>query len=114
MLLYEDSVKDWCCVGVVVCTLSLDAEGPLLKSWQVVHIDLDQGSDSIKLQSVLDFGVLWEANFQLIVTILNVLVGANFSLILISSELHTSFPSLSWDFSCFLIWQNLSTLKMNG
>ena len=36
-----------------------------------------------------------EANFQLIVNILNVLVGANFSLILISSELHTSFPSLS-------------------
>ena len=33
---------------------------------------------------------------------------------LISSELHTSFPSVSWDFSCFLWWQNLSTLKMNG
>ena len=44
-------------------------------------------------------------NFQLIVPILNVLLGANFSLILISSQLHTSFPSLSWDFSCFLLWQ---------
>ena len=32
---------------------------------------------------------------MLIVPILNVLVGANFSLILISSEMHTSFPSLS-------------------
>ena len=41
------------------------------------------------------------ANVQLIVPILNVLVGANFSLILISSELHTSFPSLSWDFPVF-------------
>ena len=40
----------------------------------------------------MHFGVLWEANFQLIVPILNVLVGVNFSLILISSELHTSFP----------------------
>ena len=27
--------------GVVVSTLSLDAELPLLKSWQVVHIDLE-------------------------------------------------------------------------
>ena len=40
-------------------------------------------------------------NIELIVPILNVLVGANFSLILISSELHTSFPSLSWDFPVF-------------
>ena len=47
-----------------------------------------------KLRQV-HFGVLWEANFQLIVPILNVLVGANLSLILISNELHTSFPSLS-------------------
>ena len=38
-------------------------------------------------------------------SILNVLVGANFRLILISSELHTSFRSLSWDFSCFLLRQ---------
>ena len=45
--------------------------------------------------------MLGEANIQLIVPILNVLVGANFSLILISSELHTSFPSLSWDFPVF-------------
>ena len=27
--------------GVVVCTLSLHAEGPLFKSWQVVHMDLE-------------------------------------------------------------------------
>ena len=40
-------------------------------------------------------------SLQLIVNLLNVLVGANFSLILISSELHTTFPSLSWDFSVF-------------
>ena len=32
--------------GVVVCTLSLHAEGPWSKSWQVMHIDLEQGSDS--------------------------------------------------------------------
>ena len=32
--------------GVVVCTLSLHAEGPWSKSWQVVHIDLDKGRDS--------------------------------------------------------------------
>ena len=40
-------------------------------------------------------------SLQLIVNLLNVLVGANFSLILISSELHTTCPSLSWDFSVF-------------
>ena len=45
--------------------------------------------------------VLAAANFQLIVPILNVLVGANFCLILISSELHTSFPNLSSDFPVF-------------
>ena len=37
----------------------------------------------------------------MILPILNVLVGANFSLNLISSELHASFPSLSWDFPIF-------------
>ena len=40
-------------------------------------------------------------SLQLIDNLLNVPVGANFSLILISSELHTTFPSLSWDFSVF-------------
>ena len=29
--------------GVAVCTLSLHAEGPWSKSWQVVHIDLQEG-----------------------------------------------------------------------
>ena len=29
--------------GVVVCTLSLHAEGPWSKSWQVMHIDLEEG-----------------------------------------------------------------------
>ena len=32
--------------GVVVCTLSLHAEGPWSKSWQVMHIDLEEGRDS--------------------------------------------------------------------
>ena len=32
--------------GVVVCTLSLHAEGPWFKSWQVVHMELDWGRDS--------------------------------------------------------------------
>ena len=32
--------------GVVVCTLSLHAEGNWFKSWQEVHIDLEKGSDS--------------------------------------------------------------------
>ena len=32
--------------GVVVCTLSLHDEGPWLKSWQVVQIDLEKGRDS--------------------------------------------------------------------
>ena len=32
--------------GVVVCTLSLHAEGHWFKSWQVVHIDLEYGRDS--------------------------------------------------------------------
>ena len=32
--------------GVVVCTLSLHAEGPGFKTWQVVHIDLKYGRDS--------------------------------------------------------------------
>ena len=27
--------------GVVVCTLSLHAEGPWFKSWQVVHVELE-------------------------------------------------------------------------
>ena len=30
------------------------------------------------------------------------------------SESYASFPCLSWDFACFLLWQNLSTLKING
>ena len=29
--------------GVVVCTLSLHAEGPWFMSWQVVHIELEEG-----------------------------------------------------------------------
>ena len=33
--------------GVVVCKLSLHAEGPWFKSWQVVHIDFEEGRDSI-------------------------------------------------------------------
>ena len=32
--------------GVVVWTLSLHAEGPWFKSWQVVHVELEQGRDS--------------------------------------------------------------------
>ena len=32
--------------GVVVCTLSLHAEGPWLKSWQVVHVEMEKGPDS--------------------------------------------------------------------
>ena len=32
--------------GVVVCTLSLHAEGPLFKSWQVVHFVLEWERDS--------------------------------------------------------------------
>ena len=32
--------------GVVVCTLSLYAEGHWFKSWQVVHVELEQGRDS--------------------------------------------------------------------
>ena len=32
--------------GVVVCTLSLHAEGPWFKSWQVVHADLEYWHDS--------------------------------------------------------------------
>ena len=32
--------------GVVVCTLSLHAEGPWYKSWLVVHIDLEYWPDS--------------------------------------------------------------------
>ena len=32
--------------GVVVCTLSLHAEGPWFKSWQVVHVELEWGRDS--------------------------------------------------------------------
>ena len=32
--------------GVVVCTLSLDAEGPWFKYWQLVDIDLESGRDS--------------------------------------------------------------------
>ena len=27
--------------GVVVCTLSLHAEGPWFESWKVLHIDLE-------------------------------------------------------------------------
>ena len=27
--------------GVVVCTLSLHAEGPCFKSWQVEHVELE-------------------------------------------------------------------------
>ena len=42
--------------------------------------------------SPVHFGVLWEASIQLIVPILNVLEGANFSLILISSECIHLFP----------------------
>ena len=44
---------------------------------------------------------LWSfmrGKLSVVVPILNVLVGANFSLILISSELYTSFPCLYWDF----------------
>ena len=33
--------------GVVVCTLTLHAEGPWFKSWHVVHIDLEYWRDSI-------------------------------------------------------------------
>ena len=33
--------------GVVVCTLSLHAEGLWFKSWQVVHIDFEYDHDSI-------------------------------------------------------------------
>ena len=29
--------------GVMVCTLSLQAEGPWFKSWHVVHIELEEG-----------------------------------------------------------------------
>ena len=29
--------------GVVVCTLSLHAEGPWFKTWQVVHVELEVG-----------------------------------------------------------------------
>ena len=32
--------------GVVVCTLSLHAEGPWFKSWQVVHMELEKGRHS--------------------------------------------------------------------
>ena len=32
--------------GVVVCTLSLHAEGPWSKYWQVVHFDLEWEHDS--------------------------------------------------------------------
>ena len=32
--------------GVVVCTLSLHAEGPWFKSWHLVNIDLEQARDS--------------------------------------------------------------------
>ena len=32
--------------GVVVWTLSLHAEGPWFKSWQVVKIDLELGRDA--------------------------------------------------------------------
>ena len=32
--------------GVVVWTLSLHAEGPWFKSWQVVHLDLEWERDS--------------------------------------------------------------------
>ena len=32
--------------GVMVSTLSLHAEDPWFKSFQVVHIDLEQGRDS--------------------------------------------------------------------
>ena len=32
--------------GVIVCTLSLHAESPWFKCWQVVHIDLEKGRDS--------------------------------------------------------------------
>ena len=32
--------------GVVVCTLSLHAESPWFKSWQVVEIDLENLRDS--------------------------------------------------------------------
>ena len=42
------AVAGFCLVSldVVVCTLSLHAEGPLCKSWEVVHIDLELGRDS--------------------------------------------------------------------
>ena len=32
--------------GVVVCTLSLHAEGPWYKSWQVAPMELEKGGDS--------------------------------------------------------------------
>ena len=37
------AVAGFCLVSldVVVCTLSIHAEGPLCKSWEVVHIDLE-------------------------------------------------------------------------
>ena len=34
-------------LDVVVCTLSFHAEGPLCKSWEVVHIDLEYCRDFI-------------------------------------------------------------------
>ena len=41
ILMLIGAVAGFCLVSldVVVCTLSLHAEGPLCKSWKVVHID---------------------------------------------------------------------------
>ena len=43
ILMLIGAVAGFCLVSFyeVVCTLSLHAEGPLCKSWEVVHIDLE-------------------------------------------------------------------------
>ena len=43
ILMLIGAVAGFCLVSldVVVCTLSLHVEGPLCKSWEVVHIDFE-------------------------------------------------------------------------
>ena len=55
--------------GVVVCTLSLHAEGPWFKSWQVVHMELEYGRDST-------FGGAYETqNEWIILTLIRAVAG---------------------------------------
>ena len=94
--------------GVVVCTLSLHAEGPWSKSWQLVHIDLELGRDST-FGGAFWFGV-WEwFNIWCCILILN---KGEITHLVVDMDLEKGW-SFTFDFDKFILISYLQTTDVS-